>query len=51
MNAMTISAAKEFAADGILVNTITLGSIDTSLTDSFDETHREEFRQADPLRR
>ena len=51
MNAMTIASAKEFAADGILVNAITPGSIDTPLTNSFDETQKEEFRQAGPLRR
>ena len=51
MNAMTMTAAKEFVADGILVNAITPGSIDTPLTDSFDETQKEQFRQAAPLRR
>ena len=48
MNAMTMTAAKEFVADGILVNAITPGSIDTPLTDSLDETQKEQFRQAAP---
>ncbi len=49
--AMTKSAAKEFAADGILVNAIAPGSIDTPLSHSFGEAQIEEFRQAAPLRR
>ena len=51
MIAMTKSAAKEFAADGLRVNAIAPGSIDTPLTDSFGEVQKEEFRQAAPLKR
>ncbi len=51
MIAMTKSAAKEFASDGILVNAIAPGSIDTPLTASFGEAQKEEFIQAAPLKR
>ena len=48
---MTKPAAKEFAADGILVNAIAPGSIGTPLTDSFGEVQKEDFRQAALLKR
>ena len=51
MIAMTKPAAKEFAADGILVNAIAPGSIGTPLTDSFGEVQKEDFRQAALLKR
>ena len=51
MIAMTKSAAKEFASDGILVNAIAPGSIDTPMTDSFGEAQKEQFAQAAPLGR
>ncbi len=51
MIAMTKSAAKEFAGDGILVNAIAPGSIETPLADSFGEAQKEQFIQATPLKR
>jgi len=51
MIAMTKSVAKEFATDGILVNAIAPGSIDTPLADSFGEAQKESFRQASPMKR
>jgi 3-oxoacyl-[acyl-carrier protein] reductase len=51
MIAMTKSAAREFADDGILVNAIAPGSIDTPLTMSFGANQVEAFRQAAPLKR
>jgi NAD(P)-dependent dehydrogenase (short-subunit alcohol dehydrogenase family) len=48
MSAITKAATKKTADDGILVNAITPGSIDTPLTDSLDETQKEQFRQAAP---
>ena len=51
MIAMTKSAAKEFAGDGILVNAIAPGSIETPLAASFGEAQKEEFIQAAPLKR
>jgi len=51
MIAMTKSAAKEFASDGILVNAIAPGTIDTPMTDSFGEAQKEQFAQAAPLGR
>jgi 3-oxoacyl-[acyl-carrier protein] reductase len=44
-------AMTKFAADGLRVNAIAPGSIDTPLTDSFGEVQKEEFRQAAPLKR
>lgn len=49
--ALTKSAAKAFATDGILVNAIAPGSIDTPLTHSFGEAQVEAFRQSSPLKR
>jgi 3-oxoacyl-[acyl-carrier protein] reductase len=51
MIAMTKSAAKEFAAHGILINAIAPGTIDTPMTDSFGDAQKEEFIQASPLKR
>lgn len=51
MIAMTKSAAKEFAADNILINAIAPGSIDTPMTDSFGEAQKQAFREASPLKR
>ena len=51
MIAMTKSAAKEFAGDGILVNAIAPGSIETPLADSFGEAQKEQFVEASPLKR
>lgn len=49
--ALTKSAAKAFATDGILVNAIAPGSIDTPLAQSFGEAQVEAFRQSSPLKR
>lgn len=51
MIAMTKSAAKAHAKDGILVNAIAPGSIDTPMTDSFGECQKQEFKEAAPLKR
>jgi 3-oxoacyl-[acyl-carrier protein] reductase len=49
--ALTKSAAKAFATEGILVNAIAPGSIDTPMAQSFGEAQVEAFRQAAPLKR
>lgn len=50
--ALTKSAAKEFAADGILVNAIAPGSIDTPLAkQNFTEQQRDAYRKAAVLNR
>jgi len=49
--ALTKSAAKAFATDGILVNAVAPGSIDTPMAQSFGEAQVEAFRQAAPLKR
>ena len=51
MIAMTKSAAKAHAKDGILVNAIAPGSIDTPMADRFGERQKQEFRDATPLKR
>lgn len=51
MIAMTKSAAKEFASDGILVNAVAPGSIDTPMTDSFGDAQKEQFKQTALLKR
>jgi NAD(P)-dependent dehydrogenase (short-subunit alcohol dehydrogenase family) len=51
MIAMTKSLAKEFASDGILVNAIAPGSIDTPMALSFGEAQKEQFIEAAPLKR
>ena len=49
--AMTKSLAKAYATDGILVNAIAPGSIDTPLSRSFGETQVQEFIEASPMKR
>ena len=49
--ALTKSAAKSFATEGILVNAVAPGSIDTPMAQSFGEAQVEAFRQAAPLKR
>jgi len=49
--AMTKSLAKAYAIDGILVNAIAPGSIDTPLSRSFSEAQRQEFIEASPMKR
>ncbi|MFN8007673.1 MAG: glucose 1-dehydrogenase [Terriglobia bacterium] len=49
--ALTKSAAKSFAKDGILVNAIAPGSVDTPMAESFGEAQVEAFCQAAPLKR
>ena len=51
LTAMTKSLAKKYAADGILVNAITPGSIDTPLTDSFGSKQKQIYANASPLKR
>ncbi|MAE66571.1 MAG: beta-ketoacyl-ACP reductase [Phycisphaeraceae bacterium] len=51
MIAMTKSAAKEFAPDGILVNAIAPGTIDTPMTHSFGEQQKQAFIEAAPMKR
>jgi NAD(P)-dependent dehydrogenase (short-subunit alcohol dehydrogenase family) len=51
MIAMTKSLAKAFAEDGILVNAIAPGSIDTPLVNHFGEAQKEQLIQAAPLKR
>ncbi len=49
--AMTKSLAKEFASDGILVNAIAPGCIETPLAASFGDAQKEQFVEATPLKR
>jgi len=49
--AMTKSLAKECADQGILVNAIAPGSIDTPMLESFGEQARKHFADASPLKR
>ena len=51
MIAMTKSLAKEFASDGILVNAIAPGSIETPLAAGFGDAQKEQFIEATPLKR
>ena len=51
MIAMTKSLAKECAADGILVNAIAPGAIDTAILDSFGEEARQFYAEASLLKR
>lgn len=43
--------AKQFASDGILSNVVSPGTIDTPLTDSFGEKHKNRFVEASLLKR